>query len=114
MERDRSIRVHRIGTVTFGAMLIIFGVLFLAHIFLPWLYYGYIIRLWPLIFIFLGMEVLAGNYKAAKTEKEEGGEKIRFVYDKTAIVLLVFLTLFAFVMAMADLSMQHSSWYCYW
>ena len=62
-------------------------------------------------FIFLGMEVLAGNYKAAKTEKEEGGEKIRFVYDKTAILLTVVLTFFAMVLGMMDYAIQLEGWY---
>lgn len=97
-------KIHRVGTLTFGCMLILYGILFLARLFFPGLHYEMIFRLWPVLFIFLGLEVLLGN-RRRNTE---------FVYDKTAIILLVFLTLFAFAMAVADLSMQHASWYGYW
>jgi hypothetical protein len=97
-------KTYRVGTWTFGGMLILYGILFLARLFLPDLRYELIFRLWPVLFIFLGLEVLFSNCR----------RNTAFVYDKTAIVLLVFLTLFSFVMAVADLSMQHSSWYGYW
>ena len=97
-------KIRRVGTLTFGGMLILYGILFLARLFFTGLDYEMIFRLWPVLFIFLGFEVLLGNCR----------RNTEFVYDKTAIVLLVFLTLFAFVMAWADLSLQHSSLYCYW
>ena len=40
-------RVHRVGTVTFGVVLILFGILFLLHLFFPVLEYRFIFRLWP-------------------------------------------------------------------
>lgn len=97
-------KIRRVGTLTFGCMLILYGILFLARLFFPGLHYEMIFRLWPVLFIFLGLEVLLGNCR----------RNTEFVYDKTAIVLLVFLTLFAFAMAAADLSMQHAPWYSYW
>lgn len=111
MEQGKTIRIHRVGTVTFGCILILFGVLFLAHIFVPWLRYEYVLRLWPLVFIFLGIEVLVGNHRVSKTDTAqcktvgndgEEGAGIRFVYDKTAIFLTMCLMFFAMVMAAAD------------
>ncbi|HCT92874.1 MAG TPA: hypothetical protein DF613_16060 [Lachnospiraceae bacterium] len=102
MEKKNN-RIHRVGTLTFGCMLILYGILFLARLFFPGLHYEMIFRLWPVLFIFLGLEVLLGGCR----------RNTEFVYDKTAIVLLVFLTLFAFGMAIADLSIQYSAWYCY-
>lgn len=107
METGRNIRVHRVGTVTFGVLMILFGVLFLAHIFLPWLNYEWIVRLWPLLFIFLGTEVLAGNHKASKAAE---GETVKFVYDKTAILLTMVLTFFAMALAMMDYAIQWGEW----
>ena len=114
MEKEKIVRTHRVGTVTFGCLLILFGVLFLAHVFVPWLHYEYVFRLWPLIFIFLGIEVLVGNYRASKTGTEGKGTEspeTRFVYDKTAILLTVCLTFFGMVLAMMDYLMQVENWY---
>ncbi len=111
MEKNRSTRIHRIGTVTFGMILIMFGILFLAHIFVPWLSYRYIFRLWPLIFICLGVEVLLGNHRAAKLAEAEEGITVNFIYDKTAILLTVCLTFFGMVLAMMDYLIQLENWY---
>lgn len=108
MEKNKIVRTHRVGTVTFGIILILFGVLFLAHIFVPWLHYEYVFRLWPLVFIFLGIEVLVGNHRAAKAEDEV---KINFIYDKAAILLMVCLTFFAMIMAMIDYCVQWETGY---
>lgn len=111
MEKCRIIRSHRVGTVTFGMMLILFGVLFMAHIFVPWLSCRFILRLWPLVFIFLGIEVLAGSHHAAKAYAAGDGEKVNFIYDKTAIFLTVCLTFFAMVLAVADYALELEGWY---
>ena len=116
MEQGKTIRIHRVGTVTFGCILILFGVLFLAHIFVPWLHYEYVFRLWPLVFIFLGIEVLVGNYRMSKAEARGEGTELaetRFVYDKTAILLTVCLTFFAMVMALVDFCVRCEGGYIY-
>ena len=61
MEENR--RVHRVGTVTGGIVMIIYGVLFLLHTIFPIIKYRFIFRLWPIILIILGLEILAGNAK---------------------------------------------------
>jgi UDP-N-acetylmuramyl pentapeptide phosphotransferase/UDP-N-acetylglucosamine-1-phosphate transferase len=91
-------KTHKVGTITFGGMLVLFGVLFLLHIFLPALSYTIIFRLWPIIFIFLGLEVLIANYKL-------DGEKL--IYDKTAFALIIILSFFAMSMAIADFCINH-------
>lgn len=104
MEQKQSVRIRRVGTLTFGCMLLVFGTLFLVHIFVPWLDYEVIFRFWPCILIFLGIEVLAGNYKASKMMGE--GCQVQFVYDKTAILLTIFITFFSMAMAVADFCLQ--------
>ncbi len=88
------IKTHRVGTFTFGGMLIIFGVLFLLRIFLPDLSYEFIFKLWPTIFIFLGLEILIANF----IQKEE-----KLIYDKTAFALIIILSFFAMGMAVTEL-----------
>ncbi|MGF7146231.1 UDP-N-acetylmuramyl pentapeptide phosphotransferase/UDP-N-acetylglucosamine-1-phosphate transferase [Anaerotaenia torta] len=85
-------KTHRVGTITLGGLLIIFGILFLLRIILPGVTYDLIFRLWPILFLFLGGEILFANAKSAD----------KLIYDKTAIVLIVLLTFFAMGMAIAD------------
>ena len=87
-------KTHRVGTITLGTMLIIFGILFLLKLFLAGLSYDVIFRLWPIMFITLGGEILLANVKQKQ-----------LVYDKTAVVLIVLLTFFAMGMAVVDFSM---------
>jgi UDP-N-acetylmuramyl pentapeptide phosphotransferase/UDP-N-acetylglucosamine-1-phosphate transferase len=86
-------KTHRVGTITLGGMLIVFGILFLLRLFFVGITYELIFRLWPIIFLFLGGEVLIANFR----QKDE-----KMVYDKTAIVILVILSFFAMGMAVVD------------
>jgi UDP-N-acetylmuramyl pentapeptide phosphotransferase/UDP-N-acetylglucosamine-1-phosphate transferase len=85
-------KTHRVGTITLGGMLIIFGVLFLLRLFIPGMTYDLIFRLWPLLFLFLGGEILIANFR----------QQDKLVYDKTAFVLIILLTFFAMGMAIVD------------
>lgn len=96
MEENRITKTHRIGSITFGSGLVLFGSLFLVHLFVPALSYGIIFHLWPCLFILLGIEVLVGNIRDPES----------FVYDKAAIALIVLLTLFAMTMGLVDWSIQ--------
>lgn len=44
MEQKQSVRIRRVGTLTFGCMLLVFGILFLIRIFVPGLDYEIIFR----------------------------------------------------------------------
>lgn len=100
MENNQIVKentsTHRVGSVTLGLALVLFGILFLVHMFLPELDYQMIFHLWPCIFILLGIEILVGNH----WKKEE------FFYDKGAIALIIILSLFAMVMGVIDFSME--------
>ncbi|NLL77646.1 MAG: hypothetical protein GX235_10445 [Clostridiales bacterium] len=109
MDQKQIIKTHRVGTVTFGVLLVLFGILFIVHIFVPELDYRVIFRLWPCIFIFLGLEVLVGNHKVSKIENEETGNTVNFVYDKAAIFLMICLFFFAMLMAAVDYSIQYEN-----
>ena len=98
MEEKKTIRTRRVGTVTLGLLLIFFGVLFMIHMIYPVLNYEFIFRLWPLVFIVLGGEVLAGSFRADE----------RFVYDGAAIFLMIVLVAFAMTMAGADWMLAHT------
>ncbi len=89
-------RVHRVGTVTFGVVLILFGILFLLHLFFPVLEYRFIFRLWPVVLIGMGTEALAAQVVGQK----------RFAYDWAAVVMLFLLLVFAMGMAAVDYAME--------
>ena len=109
MEQKQSVRIRRVGTLTFGCMLLVFGILFLIRIFVPGLDYEIIFRCWPCILIVLGIEVLAGNYKASKIIGE--GCQVQFVYDKTAIFLTICITFFTMAMAVAEFCIRGAEVY---
>lgn len=86
-------KIHRVGTVTLGGMLIIFGILFLLRLFIPGMTYDLIFRLWPILFLFLGGEILIANFRQQEN---------KLLYDKTAFALIILLTFFAMGMAIVD------------
>lgn len=112
MERE-TIRVRRVGSVTFGVVLITIGVLFLLHVFFPRMDYEVIFHFWPLILISLGVEVLFGS-RGQSFEIRDGEGKLveqsKMVYDVTAIILTIVLTLFAVLMGMIDWAEVHSGY----
>lgn len=87
------VKTHRVGTITLGGLLITFGVLFLLRIFFLDISYEIIFRLWPVIFIFLGIEILVANLK-------QKGDQL--IYDKTAFFLIILLSFFAMGMSIVD------------
>lgn len=91
-------KTHKVGTITLGITLITFGVLFLLRIFIPGLSYEIVVKMWPVIFIILGLEILIASF----SQKED-----KLVYDKTAIFLTVVLTFFAMGMAVLDCFIQY-------
>ena len=84
---------RRIGTFTLGAMLVVYGILFVINIFTDKLNYGTIFSLWPILLIILGIEILVGLYSKEKT---------KFVYDKGSVILLIMITIFILVAASAE------------
>lgn len=89
-------REHRVGTITAGASLIIWGIAFILHEinFIPNM--DAIMKLWPLILIGIGVEILWFN----KKEKN-------IIYDKGAVVLMIIMTFFSMMMAIADMCMKY-------
>lgn len=97
-------KIHRIGTITFGVTLVTAGLLFLAHTFLPGLEYIMIFRLWPCIFIMLGLEILWGSRK----------DETEFKYDVFAIILMLILIFFAMGMGLVEVLLEHWEAFRYW
>ena len=84
---------RRAGTLTAGVTLVVFGVLFLVSRITDNFDFSFIMSLWPVVLIFLGLEVI-GAYLF------NSDEKIR--YDGWAIVLIMVMCGFSFAMAAAE------------
>lgn len=93
-------RTHRVGTVTCGLVLVMYGILFLLHTAVPMLNYEIIFELWPVILIVLGVEILLSSMGKNK-------EKQKFVYDFSAVLIIVIMLFFAMIMAVIDVGMRH-------
>ena len=95
-------RTRRVGSITCGIIMIFFGVLFLVHMFYPSLSLETIMKLWPLILIMLGGEMILSNVKRGKEEEEV------LKYDKGAIFLVFLLTCFSVVMGITEYCMEYA------
>lgn len=107
----QTIRIRRVGSVTFGIVLVITGVIFLLQQLFPNLNYVIIFRFWPVILIGLGIEVLLGSrQKNVEVLNEEGKiiEQSKIVYDVPAIILTIVLIFFSIFMAMMNWALLHS------
>ena len=87
---------HRVGTITLGVTMISIGVIYPLQLFFHILDYMWIWKLWPVIFIMLGVEILVSNVRS-------GGQ---FIYDKAGIVLIFVLSGFAFFMAVLEKAVE--------
>lgn len=101
-------RQRRIGTITLGVSLVLFGILFMIRIFGGILNYTLIFHLWPLILVALGMEILYYNCLVP----EKAG-----TYDFAAIIILIMIVFFAMCMAGFDMvltNMPKNIWDKWW
>ncbi len=96
----KTVRTHRVGSITTGATMVVFGVLFVLHTIFDIVSYSHIFSLWPLILIGLGVELIISNL----------GEK-KIVYDKGAIVILIVMTFFVIGLAITDVCLEASKIY---
>ena len=89
---------RRVGTLTAGLVLVIFGVLFLLRTFIPALDFRFIFSCWPVVLILLGLELLFSRFGPAE-------ERLR--YDGAAIFLVLVMAGFAMGMACVQFLMEN-------
>lgn len=91
-------RTHKVGTVTFGSILIILGILLILHIFFPSLSYAAILNFWPISLIALGIEILIANFRS---------KNATFIYDGWSIFFLFATLGFTMCMGILDCILVH-------
>lgn len=89
---------RRVGTLTAGVLLIVFGMMFLLQLFVSAITLRLILSLWPVILIFLGVEILLSYF----LNPEKGMR-----YDAGAILIMIMLSLFAMCMAGAEFAINN-------
>ncbi len=97
MEKNEALsgRTHRVGSITAGFSMVVFGILSLLHTLFDIMSYQIIFSFWPVILIGMGVELLLSNWL-----------KGRLVYDKAAVFLMIVMTCFVIGMACVDVSME--------
>lgn len=83
--KETKKKTKRIGTATFGIMLILLGVLFIISMFTSIEFLKYTFMAWPLFLITLGAECLIYNLN----------DKIEVKYDFGSFILMGFVLIFA-------------------
>lgn len=91
---------RRVGTLTGGIVLVVFGVLFLLRLVTTNINILLIASLWPLILVSVGIEIILA-YIINKEEKMQ--------YDFGAIILVIILVFFAMGMGVAEFIITHLS-----
>ncbi len=89
---------RRVGTLTAGIILVIFGVIFLLRLVTANINIYLIASLWPIILVLLGIEIIVA-YIINQEEKMK--------YDFGAIVLVIILVFFAMGMGVAEFVINH-------
>ncbi|CUU49141.1 MULTISPECIES: hypothetical protein [Clostridium] len=93
------IKGRKVGTLTSGLALVIFGIMFLLRLFITNLSVLLIVSMWPLILVSVGIEIIAA-YIINNQEKMQ--------YDFSAIILVIILVFFAMGMGGAEFIVTHS------
>ena len=83
---SRPARERRVGTFTFGAVLVICGALMLVSMFFPSLDLTLALQLSPLILVCLGVEVLLASRSGGKIRYDWVGMVLCFVLVTAALV----------------------------
>lgn len=83
---SRPVKERRVGTFTFGAVLVICGVLMLVSMFFPHLDLTLALKLSPLILVCLGVEVLLASRREGKLRYDWVGMVLCFVLVTAALV----------------------------
>lgn len=99
-----TMRTHRVGTITCGLVLVLYGILFLLRWALPFLNYGIIFELWPVVLIMLGLEILIGC-------TGRRSQKRNFKYDFGSVLIILVMMGFSMIMAAVDYGMYYGGWY---
>ena len=99
-ESQTGLKIHRVGSITFGTILIALGILLLLRLIIPTLTYTAILDFWPVTLILLGIEVLIANMRS---------EQVIFQFDGWSVFFLFMVLGFTMCIGMMDYILVHLS-----
>lgn len=91
---------RRVGTVSIGISMVVFGVMFLLCSVFEIMTYELVFSLWPVILIALGLELLVFSFLKGK-----------LIYDKGSVLIMILMMILAAAMAAADLCWKAAEYY---
>lgn len=100
-------RVHRVGSISFGMILILLGILLLLRLMIPALTYTVILDFWPVTLIVLGLEVLLANCRS---------DRVTFQFDGWSVFFLFLILGFTICIGILDTVLAYWSqniWRCF-
>ena len=100
MTENQTTKIHRVGSITFGTILIILGILLLLRLIIPAITYTAILNFWPVTLILLGLEVLIANMRS---------EQVAFQFDGWSIFFLFMVLGFTMCIGIMDYILLHLS-----
>lgn len=103
-EEETARRTHRVGTITCGLVLVLYGILFLLRMALPFLDYSMIFGLWPVVLVLLGLEILVGC-------TGRRSEKYVFKYDFGSVLIILVMMGFSMMMAAVEFGIRYGGFY---
>lgn len=80
MTENPTTKIHRVGSITFGTILIVLGILLLLRLIIPAITYIAILNFWPVTLILLGFEVLIANMRSGQVVFQFDGWSIFFLF----------------------------------
>lgn len=99
-KKKEKVKVRRVGTVSIGLCMVVFGVMFLLCSVFEIIAYETVFALWPVIFITLGMELLVFSFFKGK-----------LTYDKGSVFIMILMMLLAAGMAVVDTGFKLVDYY---
>lgn len=96
VKNNKPGRVHRVGSITTGLTLVVWGIIFFLYEIQIVRELDVVIKLWPLILIGLGIELLWFNSKSEN-----------IIYDKGSVFIMILMTVFSMVMAVGETCIRY-------
>lgn len=97
-------RSRKVGVFTLGTSLIVFGILFIIKTIFANTSFLFILKLWPIILILLGCEILI-SYIMNKDDT--------YKFDGASIVILIVMAFFSMAMASAEIVLSNFDRFIY-
>ena len=99
-EKKDTTKTRRVGTISVGLSMVVFGIMFLLCSVFGILSYRTVFAMWPAILVVLGLEILIYSFWKGK-----------LVYDKGSVFIMILMLFLSAGMAAADVCFKLADYY---